>query len=280
MDGFLEQFQNPNTRATYSGVLKAFARRLQAAGIAPEAAGRQQVEEELGAHTSEASRALILVALRRWYDYLVKAGRATENPTAGIKLKHGQRRPVAALNEWGIKRLLEYFARRHYPTLRRNRLMLLLLLNTALRVSELLSFQPDDVNFEDQTIRIKGKRDKVRFIPIPAVLLDDLKAAVERARSCGAPIFCSKKNRRLTREEVWGLCRAIGKQTDNPGLHPHTLRHTAATRLLSRKVDLRVIQSLLGHADIRTTQIYTHPDKEMLKDAVDRLKYGGEEQTK
>jgi len=156
----------------------------------------------------------------------------------------------------------------------RDKAMLTLLYATGMRASECAGLQVSDVNFNVGVVRVLGKGAKERIVPVAAVALEALKnylanlrpALVGPGQQQAGPLFISKAGQRLPREDVF---RIVRKYVQRAGLRgnvtPHTLRHCFATQLLSHGADLRSVQEMLGHADIATTQIYTHVDASRLK---------------
>jgi integrase/recombinase XerD len=150
--------------------------------------------------------------------------------------------------------------------------MLELLYATGLRVSELVGVRLGDLDLVQGVVRVVGKGDKERLVPVGEVALDWLARHVTQARSdilrgqvCEA-VFPTQRGASMTRQSFWQIVKKYGRAADIRGeLSPHTLRHAFATHLLNHGADLRVVQMLLGHADISTTQIYTHLARERLK---------------
>lgn len=140
----------------------------------------------------------------------------------------------------------------------------------GLRVSELCTLPLRNVRFDHQVVRVKGKGGKERTIPVCKAALDKLQRYAETVRSPADAkenryFFVSLKGKKLARSSVWKMIKEQAAAHNlNPAVSPHTLRHSFATRLLEQKTDLRTIQELLGHADIATTQIYTHADSSRL----------------
>lgn len=164
------------------------------------------------------------------------------------------------------------------PLIVRNRTIIELLYSCGLRVSELVSLHVIDVRFDDGVIKAHGKGNKERVIPFGSYAEEILKKYIEQVRhflekSTNSPyLFLSNNGNKLDRERVWGvvveaaICAGISKS-----VHPHTLRHSFATHLLSNGADLRSIQTMLGHADISTTQLYTHIEPGQLKKTLDNF---------
>ncbi|MBR3688789.1 MAG: tyrosine-type recombinase/integrase, partial [Lentisphaeria bacterium] len=157
------------------------------------------------------------------------------------------------------------------PLIIRNRCILELLYSCGLRVSECVNLRFGAVRFDERTIRVLGKGSKERIVPMGDAAIHQLKRYLEKARpelagDGGAPqLFLSNHGKKLDRERVWMVVKEAARLAGiTKNIHPHTLRHSFASHLLENDADLRVIQEMLGHADISTTQIYTHVDENRL----------------
>ena len=173
-----------------------------------------------------------------------------------------------------VDRLLEVFPNSaKEPLTQRNRTIFEVMYACGLRVSETANLKLSDVDFENELIRVHGKGGKTRIVPIGKMAVASLKKYLELTRPQLAAnplepaVFISKSGRKLNREWIWNLIKQAAETAGiTKNIHPHTLRHSFATHLLENGADLRVIQELLGHADIATTEIYTHVDaKRLLK---------------
>lgn len=156
----------------------------------------------------------------------------------------------------------------------RDQTMLEVLYGCGLRVSELCGLDTDRVSFEEGFLRVIGKGSKERLIPLVGSALRALRRYVDEARpalmrasrDAGGAVFLGSRGGRITRQSVYRIVEHYGTAVGIPGLHPHTLRHSFATHMLSGGADLRVVQEILGHADISTTQVYTHVDREHIRE--------------
>ena len=154
----------------------------------------------------------------------------------------------------------------------RNRAIMELLFSSGLRVSEIASLPLSAVDFDTEIVRVTGKGFKTRVVPVGKIALQLLRRYLEAARPelaeknpRAAELFLSRNGRRLDRERIWGIVKEAALLAGiSKNVHPHTLRHSFASHLLENGADLRVIQEMLGHADISTTEIYTHIDKSRL----------------
>ncbi|MFB3788386.1 MAG: site-specific tyrosine recombinase XerD [bacterium] len=211
-------------------------------------------------------------SLRRFYRYLAGEGYIAEDPTRLTRTSLPPQRFKGALQREEVDRLIEVTSLEKKPAYRlRDRAMLELLYATGLRISELLNLRPGDFNFQFQFVRTIGKGDKERLVPFHDQAARCVLEYLEEGRPalCGAQatdrVFLNRAGRPLSRMGFWKILKKYallaGIQAE---LSPHTLRHSFATHLLENGVDLRVLQELLGHASITTTEIYTHLDQRQM----------------
>lgn len=281
IDGFLDSLWledglAQNTLAAYRRDLTAFAGWLQAHGHRSlAAAGRADIQEWLAAQhlstrASTANRRL--AALRRYYLWARRHGLCVVDPCLGL---HSARQPARfpkILSEGQVDALLS--APDVDATLGlRDRAMLETLYATGLRVSELVHLNVQDTSLDEGVVRVvMGKGGKDRLVPMGEEALHWIvryqregRPALLGARVCDA-LFVTSRGGAMTRQAFWLLVRKYAQLADiHVPLSPHVLRHAFATHLLNHGADLRVVQMLLGHADISTTQIYTHVARERLK---------------
>ncbi len=211
------------------------------------------------------------VALRVFFRFLVGRGRLTADPSEFLTLPRIERYLPDTLNERDVERLLASVGDTD-PLVLRNRAIFELLYASGLRISELCNARLENIDLDEGWIRVTGKGNKTRIVPVGSKAREALarylaseRPSLVRAKS-GGEIFLSNRGRKLTRERVWQIIREYAKIAgiDN-AVYPHLLRHSFATHLLSNGADLRVIQEMLGHADIATTEIYTHVDQKRLR---------------
>ena len=218
------------------------------------------------------SAARLLSSLKRFYRYLHREGRINTDPSLEIDAPKMPRSLPDVLTEDDVQSLIMA------PDLRtarglRDRAMLETLYASGLRVSELVSLTIGQLNRDAGVLRVLGKGSKERLVPVGEEALDWIRRYLTDARSemLGArtsdALFVTSRAQAMTRQAFWNL---IKRYTVVSGIHkkvsPHTLRHAFATHLLNHGADLRVVQMLLGHTDISTTQIYTHVARERLKE--------------
>jgi integrase/recombinase XerD len=211
------------------------------------------------------------IALRIFFRFLVVRKILARDPAEFLTTPRIERYLPDTLNLPDIERLLAAVGERD-PFALRNRAMLELLYASGLRISELCGARLENLDLEEGWIRVTGKGNKTRIVPVGGKAREAIARYLSAERQnlagpkTGAEIFLSNNGRKLTRARVW---QVVKQYADLAGLetnvYPHLLRHSFATHLLSNGADLRVIQELLGHADISTTEIYTHVDQRRLK---------------
>lgn len=227
------------------------------------------------------SVARLLSTLRRFYLYLLRENKISEDPTRLLESPKAEHSLPLSLNEQQIEDLLAA------PDISddlglRDRAMLEVLYATGLRVSELINLQTSQISLQQGVIRVIGKGDKERLVPVGEIALDWLMRYYQHSRpqllsktqskqkqlSQCSEVFVTKRGKSMTRQAFWYLVKryALIAGISSEHLSPHTLRHAFATHLLNHGADLRVVQMLLGHSDISTTQIYTHVADQRLRD--------------
>lgn len=217
------------------------------------------------------SSARLLSSLRRFYRYLVREGRRKDDPTANIESPKLDRPLPHTLSESEVEALLAAPDTSSTVGLR-DRAMLELLYASGLRVSELVSLETDRLNLSQGVVRVLGKGNKERLVPVGDEALTWLTRYRREARpellrgKSSTRLFVSRKSPSITRQAFWYRLREYALRSGIRGhISPHTLRHAFATHLVNHGADLRVVQMLLGHSDLSTTQIYTHVARERLK---------------
>jgi integrase/recombinase XerD len=213
-----------------------------------------------------------LAAMRGLYRFGRRAGHLRENPAALLETPRLPRRLPRALSKPDAAALVES-PTDESPRACRDRAMLELLYGSGLRASELVGLRPADVDLQSQLLICRGKRDRQRLVPIGdaarravAVYLERARPRLVRGADPGV-LFVNAQGRPLGRQGLWRIVRARARGLGVRGAFPHALRHSFASHLLEGGADLRSVQALLGHADIGTTEIYTH----LPTDAVRRL---------
>ena len=213
-----------------------------------------------------------LIALKIFFRRLAAKGTIAEDVAEKIDGPRLEKYLPDTLNEAAIKKLLESVDDGR-PLSRRDRAMLELLYSSGLRASELTGARLENLFLEDGIIRVTGKGNKTRVIPVGRGARSAIEDYLEFerpnlvSRHTGSEIFLSKWGKKLTTTRIWQIVKEKAKLAGiESNVYPHLLRHSFATHLLGNGADLRVIQELLGHADISTTQIYTHVDQKHLRE--------------
>ncbi len=212
-----------------------------------------------------------LVAVRMFFRFLVMEEYVRTDPAAAFKTPHLWKKIPDVLTVEQVEQLIEA-PRGDGPLVLRDRAILDVLYATGARASELCGLDLGTVNFEYRFVRCYGKRMKERLVPIGTKALKALRDYIDEGRPLllkkrlQNALFVTRSGRRITRQAVWALVRKYALQAAiGAPVHPHTLRHSFATHMLSGGADLRAVQLMLGHADVSTTEIYTHVDRDRLK---------------
>ena len=266
----------PASLAAYRRDLGAWSRWLAARGTPLLAAGRGDVEgwlaDQFRAKAKATSIGRRLSAVRRFYRLQLERSAVREDPTVRVKPPRRPRRLPKNLSEAQVEALLAV-PETTTPLGLRDRAMLETLYATGLRVSELVGLTRAQVALDAGVVRVVGKGSKERLVPLGEEAVAWLVRWLADARPALAGesksnhVFVTARGGPLTRQAFWALVKRHAKRAGIPSasLSPHVLRHAFATHLLNHGADLRVVQLLLGHADITTTTIYTHVARERLK---------------
>lgn len=251
---WLQDNGHPDLGRVDRGVAESYLASLGAAGLSPRSVARK------------------LSSLRGFHGYLHRRGRLAEDPIEGLDPPRRERRLPGVLSIEEATRLVES-ARERDPLGLRDRAMLEIMYGSGLRVSEVLSLEGDRLRLRERFVIVRGKGDRERAVPLTAPCL----AALRRYLADGRPalvsgrdpgrVFLNRRGGPLSRMGLWRVLRRHAVRADLPAeFHPHVLRHSFATHLLEGGADLRVIQELLGHASVTTTQIYTQVDRSLLRE--------------
>ncbi len=274
----LEKNSSANTVDSYRRDIERFLSYLGDAGVVtPGEAGEEKVARfvkllgELGLSPRSVSRNV--TAIKMFYRFLVAEKEVTADPTQNLDLPKLSKTLPDVLNPAEIESILRQ------PDVRaplgiRDRAILETLYATGIRVSELVSLTQANVFHDDRFVRVTGKGSKERIVPIGRSALGWIaqyqsrtRAGLARSRGASDVLFLNARGTPISRMAVWTIVRActlksgIGRE-----VHPHTFRHSFATHLLEGGADLRSVQEMLGHVNISTTQIYTHIDREYLRE--------------
>jgi integrase/recombinase XerD len=214
---------------------------------------------------------LIVVALKIFFRFLAGKGGVNRDPTEAVALPRIERYLPETLNELQVEQLIERIDTK-VPLGLRDRAIIELLYASGLRVAELANARLENFNSEERILRVTGKGNKTRLVPVGRKACEALAAylSAERPklvkRRSGSEIFLSARGTKLTTVRLWQIVKKHALHSGlEKNIYPHLLRHSFATHLLGNGADLRIIQEMLGHADISTTQVYTHVDQQRLK---------------
>ena len=259
----LERRMSPNTVASYCHDVEAF---LESTGLDPVAVQTSDIEDYLGSiKVSKRSSARLLSALRSFFDWCVQEGDIKYNPCDNVDSpKLGKYLP-AVLSVEEVSAIMDSVDLKS-ATGKRDRAILEVLYGCGLRVSEAATLRISRIDFEEGFVDVIGKGDKQRLVPLGEMAADAVKAylperPVPAARPYEDILFLNRFGKPLSRISIFNM---VKKQAMIAGIHkeisPHTFRHSFATHLIENGADLRIVQEMLGHESILTTEIYTHID--------------------
>ncbi|MCE4216287.1 tyrosine-type recombinase/integrase [Aquirufa antheringensis] len=207
-----------------------------------------------------------LATLRTFYKYLLRTGKIAENPMTSIRMVKTTKKIPQFVRESEMENLVNNRKIATNFSEARDELILFLLYGTGIRLAELISLQNNQVNLAAKTIRVIGKRNKERMIPIPGLLVDLIATYRSFCTVEHAHLLLTDKGEPLYPMFVQRLVKKnLGEYSQLEKLSPHVLRHTYATHLLNKGADLNAIKELLGHANLAATQVYTHNSMEKMK---------------
>ena len=273
---WMERGLSKNTLAAYRADLTALARWLKSRDETHLAEAERAdilafIAERAEKGARPRSTARQLSSFRRFFRYLVREGNLTDDPTSNIQMPKIGRTLPKTLTESQVEDLLKA-PNTDEPLGFRDRTMLEVLYATGLRVSELINLKLSQINLEQGVVRIMGKGDRERLIPLYEDSTDWINRFVAGARleilleRQTDYLFPTRRGDRMTRQAFWHIIKRYARKAKiGKELSPHSLRHAFATHMLNNGADLRVVQMLLGHSDLSTTQIYTHVARERLK---------------
>ncbi|MFZ7136370.1 site-specific tyrosine recombinase XerD [Avibacterium avium] len=273
---WLEKGLSENTIQSYRLDLSAVANWLETQNLTFETLDTIDLQSFLGERLNlgykATSTARLLSALRKFFQYLYREKYRTDDPSAVLTSPKLPSRLPKYLTEQQVTDLLNTPCV-EVPLELRDKAMLELLYATGLRVTELVSLTLDNISVQQGVVRVIGKGNKERIVPMgeeAAYWIKQFRLYGRAALLDGQPsdvLFPSRRGTQMTRQTFWHRIKhyAILADIDSEALSPHVLRHAFATHLVNHGADLRVVQMLLGHSDLSTTQIYTHVAKERLK---------------
>jgi integrase/recombinase XerD len=273
----LEKGLSKNTLLAYGRDLRKYAAYLESRKIRSlEKVTRREITEfllhEKDDEMDPSSIARELVAIRMFHRFLTEEGKLAENVTDALESPKLWKRLPNYLTMAEVERLLAAPNGRRAQGVR-DRAVLELMYATGLRASEVTTLKLSSLDFQDEVVRILGKGSKERIVPMGKKARESVRHYIAKARpewvkeeSGSGALFVNKQGRAVSRQTVWAILKKYAKASGlGKKVYPHILRHSFATHLLENGADLRVVQELLGHSDIVTTQIYTHVDKSRLK---------------
>ena len=281
-----ERGLSANTLQSYTRDLRRYLGTLAARG---KASLGEVAEEDVAAFVaglrqgsdgrpplSAGSAARAVVAVRGLHAFAVREGIAASDPARLVRPPAPPRRLPKAIAVSEVERLLAAAGTGDGPTALRDRALLELLYGTGARISEAVGLDIDDLDLRDGGVRLAGKGGRHRVVPVGSYACAALEAYLVRARpslAAAAPagrarpaVFLNARGGRLTRQGAWMVLRAAARRAELDGVSPHTLRHSFATHMLDGGADVRVVQELLGHASVTTTQVYTLVTVEHLRE--------------
>lgn len=232
--------------------VRDFAGRLHARGLAPRSVARH------------------LSSVRSFFDYLVRHGELGANPATGVRAPKQQQRLPKTMDP---DQTAQLFSERTESAIDiRDRAMLELLYGSGLRLAELVAIDIRDLDLANGFVTVTGKGNKTRVVPIGETARNAVQAWLDKRPEASGrdPLFTSRGRRRMSARNIQLRLKKIAvRTTGTDGVHPHLLRHSFASHLLESSGDLRAVQELLGHADVSTTQVYTHLDFQHLAKVYD-----------
>ena len=269
----MERQMSPHTVASYRSEVRDF---FEASGVSPAAAGPDAVMDYLAARSSAVSKrtqAHILSSLRSFFDWMILEGERKDNPCDPVEAPKLGRYLPAVLSEEEVEAILDSVDLKTWTGLR-DRAILEVLYGCGLRVSEAVGLRISDVYLEEGFVRIIGKGDKQRIVPLGEPAADAirkyLEARIEPADTASEDLlFLNRFGKSLSRVSMFNMIKAQALAAGiRKEISPHTFRHSFATHLIEHGADLRVVQEMLGHESILTTEIYTHVDSSTWQAAV------------
>lgn len=238
---------------------------------------REDIQEYLRKLVNKKARtkAHYLTVFNSFYSFLVKENIIAINPCENIKMPKLEKKLPEYLSVEEVDKLLDIKTNTVYE--KRNKAMLEMLYGTGVRISELINLTMSNIFLEDKMIKVFGKGSKERIIPINTYALDCLVDYLQFGRSAllgtktSEYVFISSRRTKITRQAFFKIIKKLCEEAGiKKNISPHILRHSFATHLLHNGADLRIVQELLGHSDISTTQIYTHLTNEKLESEYDK----------
>ena len=264
-----------NTLQSYKRDLKQFKRYIEGCEVAYNKVDEEVIQnyvdylQEIGKKPSTISRSI--ASIRSFYEYVARKGKVKKDPTQAVKAPKVERRVPCVLTAKEVELLLNQPKTEDLKGIR-DKAMLEFAYATGMRVSEIINLDIDDINFKEEFVNCR-KANKQRIIPLGKMSVKALKAYTENARDYlikdenEKALFVNVNGKRLTRQGFWKIIKYYKDQAHiKKDITPHVLRHSFATHLLQNGADLRAIQTMLGHSDISSTQVYMQFQDEGIRD--------------
>ncbi len=268
---YTEYNTSKNTRNSYAYDLILFAKFFESRDVA--FLKKDDIQEYLRSRkeSSAKTRAHYLTTINNFYKYLISENIIKQNPCEGIKMPKLEKKLPVYLTVEEVDNLLDINTSTAYDL--RNKAMLEVLYATGVRVSELCDLQMSNLFLDDGIIKVYGKGSKERLVPINETAIKYLREYLRFSRGSllgtkdSEYVFISSRHTRITRQAFFKFLKKLCEEKGiKKNISPHILRHSFATHLINNGADLRIVQELLGHSDIQTTQIYTHLSNEKLEE--------------
>ncbi|MCX4254101.1 MAG: site-specific tyrosine recombinase XerD [Bacilli bacterium] len=268
---YTEYNTSKNTRNSYAYDLILFAKFFESRDVA--FLKKDDIQEYLRSRkeSSAKTRAHYLTTINNFYKYLISENIIKQNPCEGIKMPKLEKKLPVYLTVEEVDNLLDINTSTAYDL--RNKAMLEVLYATGVRVSELCDLQMSNLFLDDGIIKVFGKGSKERLVPINETAIKYLREYLRFSRDSllgtkdSEYVFISSRHARITRQAFFKFLKKLCEEKGiKKNISPHILRHSFATHLINNGADLRIVQELLGHSDIQTTQIYTHLSNEKLEE--------------
>lgn len=258
-----------NTLLAYSNDLSQLAEAVQLEGVTTwcDVKPRHITSMAVGRDMSSASMARMLAAVRGFYSWMKTEGFTENDPALGMKTRKGEKKLPAYMDQATVADLLDGPVEDKFVACR-DQAMLELFYSSGLRLTELTLLDLQSLDLNAGLVRVHGKGDKERLVPVGRVAREAIRrwlATRLDAKPADDALFISQQGNRMAPRAVRERVRLAGQRKLGKHIHPHMLRHSFATHMLERSQDLLAVSELLGHADITTTQIYTHVDVEYMK---------------
>jgi integrase/recombinase XerD len=275
-DNTLSAYRRDLTR--YSGFLEGRGRRTLAEATKEDVASFSRaiaMGEDGGSSLAPASAGRTIVAVRGWHRFALAEGWTSTDPSHDVRPRQIPRRLPKAISIDQVIAVLEASSVGPEPIGLRDRALLELVYGSGARISEAVGLDVDDLTLAkgEESVRLRGKGRKERIVPIGRVAACAVDAYLVRGRSGLAiagrgtsALFLNTRGNPLSRQSAWAILKTAAERAGVEGVSPHTLRHSFATHLLSGGADVRVVQELLGHASVTTTQVYTQVTQDTLRE--------------